>query len=142
MLRRIAISAWLMLIICMGCSESEKQLEVVRVRIFFVHWNLDTRIPLTCEDVIGRGDSVVIVDQSKVTDFVSLVGGMQPKVLPGYDHVSSRICVVFYDSNGVATKKISLSYQRSMEIDGKVFETDGRLFNLVVSYLPKDYLDS
>jgi hypothetical protein len=136
MLRIVAAFAFLVFIVSMGCSKYEAP----SVVIHFVEWDILTRVSLSCEDIAEMGDSVVVSDQSEVAGFVSIVDKMQLRPLPDYSSIDARICVQLLDRRHNVTRTIGISYQRLMAIEGRVYELDEQLFDLIVSYLPAGYL--
>jgi len=125
----------------MGCSKSDKSTDVVKIVIHYAGWNIDVPYPWSCDDVKARGDSVVVKDQGKIREFVSIIDGLRLVELPGYDSIDARICILFYDKEGRTRKSIRIAVPRHFAIAERVFEPNDILFDLVVSYLPEDYLE-
>lgn len=141
MLKAITIIVSGFLLVAIGCSKADKPPEIRKVLIHYIGWDIDTRVRLSCQDLVDRGDSVVIVNQSKVEEFVSVVRTLQLTEMPGYDGVDARICLRLFDRNNTVTRTIGISYTRLMEIDGHVYEVDAELFDLIISCLPENYLE-
>ena len=57
-----------------------------------------------------------------------------------FDGLDVRICCMLEDSTGNVIMAVSFSRTSMMQVDGKVYNTDERLFRLVLRYLPSDYL--
>jgi hypothetical protein len=126
----------------LGCSKADKPPEVTKVLIHYIGWNILTRVDQSCQDLVNHGDSVVVTDQFKINQFATILRELQLTEMPDYNGIDARICLRLYSSDSTAIKTISISHTRLMEIDGHVYELDTKLFDLIVSYLPKNYLTS
>jgi hypothetical protein len=128
-----------LLIIVIGCAKSDKQPVVSKIVIHYVDWRTLTEYSWSCEDVVSAGDSVVILDQSEVSRLEAVFDESQLTLMPGHIAVDTRICVRFYDEADTISKTVAVTIGGEIEIDGRVFEPNQVLFDLVVSYLPEEH---
>lgn len=133
----LVMTALLAIVGCGGSNESSKTRTIV---IYYMGWDILTRISLTCQDVVVQGDSVEISVDSVVTRFESALNSVKLEENSDYLYVNARICIVFRDQNDIDIKTISVG-RFAIEIGGIIFEPDRNFYQLLKAYLPKGYFD-
>jgi hypothetical protein len=113
---------------------------VSQIAIYYVNWNIDAFKGMTCDDLVSSPSHVEIRDSAQVREFVSALKGVMLVEEVGYKSLDVRVCCILEDSAGNPLVSVSFSPTSQMQIDQKVYKTDPKLFQLVLGYLPKDYL--
>jgi len=134
------LSLCTVLSIGISCSQRDKLSNVSRIAIYYHGWNVLTYAQMTCEDLKARHNPIVISDPDKIREFVKVLESAKLEERTEYDGLDVRICCMLEDSTGNVIVEVSFSETSLMQIDGKIYNTDERLFSLVLRYLPADYL--
>jgi hypothetical protein len=113
---------------------------VTKVVVYHIPWALVTVNRRSCEDLAKGGDSVVIRDPGSIERLTLRLKSAILSPLPQIDGIDVRICCVFWGKHDTVQHTLSFSQPAVMALDGRVFERDRQLFEVVLSFLPKDYL--
>ena len=128
-----------------GCSKkhSDKEIgaqQIYQVTIYYIEWSVETFRSLSCEDLQRNGDSIIVREIKLIENLTRAMEVATLTPLPEHDDIDARVCCIFRDSSENVLHSLSFSPPPVMKLDGKVFERDRRLFEVVLSLLPSDYL--
>lgn len=115
---------------------------VKKIVVYYTAWSMDVAADLSCRDLVTFNQSVILSGTLQVTEFMTALSRAELREFADMDSIDPRICCLLYDRDDSVVKTISFSRTMLMQIDDITFEADGPLFQLVLRYLPSDYLET
>jgi len=106
-----------------------------------MYWDIETYVPQTCDDIAAKGDSVEIDDHLQIKSILDYMNSADLIKVSDDGWIDARICCNFYNSNGDKLMTIIFGPPSSLAIDNATYQWDGKLFNLFLDYLPREYKD-
>lgn len=140
---RFKITFLTAMMLFLACKVDDK-MEIERIDIFYMGWNIMTFKAVSCDDLINsQGEKKIsLTDRAKIGEFLDGFGKIELGQPREFDHIDVRICCAFYDRDGSILKRISFSKAGFMQIDREIYKTDREFFEYIVNrYLPEDYLE-
>ncbi len=109
---------------------------------YFFSWSAETYRRQICDDLRGKSDSIVIRDSTSVDRLVKAFEGARLIPRTEFDGIDVRICCQYRNLADSVIHELSFEYPPLMAVDGRVYEREPQLFELVVSFLPTGYVNN